>query len=71
MPSNQNAVNILRYETMPFANEPSAENAGGFRRLAFTEPINDKGKEKKQQVNPALRLPASVCALNQSQGTKD
>jgi hypothetical protein len=33
-------------------------NAGGFRRLAFTRPAKDEGKEKKQQVNPALRLPA-------------
>jgi len=32
-------------------------NAGSFRRLAFTEPANDGCKEKKQQVNPALRLP--------------
>jgi hypothetical protein len=29
-----------------------------FGRLAFTKPTNDKGKEKKQQVKPALRLPA-------------
>jgi hypothetical protein len=30
--------------------------------VAFTKPINSKGKEKKQQVNPALRLPAErVC----------
>jgi hypothetical protein len=28
--------------------------------VAFTKPAKDKGKEKKQQVNPALRLPASV-----------
>jgi hypothetical protein len=33
-------------------------NAGGFRRVAFTKPINDKGKENIQQVNPALRLQA-------------
>jgi hypothetical protein len=26
--------------------------------LAFTKPANDKGREMKQQVNPALRLPA-------------
>jgi hypothetical protein len=31
-------------------------NAGGFRRRAFTEPIKDEGKEKIQQVKPALRL---------------
>ena len=43
---------------MAAANEPSADNAGGFRRQAFTKPANDGGKEKKQQVNPALRLPA-------------
>ena len=39
-------------------------NAGGFRKLAVTKPINDKGKEKKQQVNPALRLPVSVMHYN-------
>jgi len=33
-------------------------NAGGFRRLVFTKPSKDKGKEKRQQVNPALRMPA-------------
>ena len=33
-------------------------NAGSFRRLAFTEHTSSRGKEKKQQVNPALRLPA-------------
>jgi len=33
-------------------------NAGGFRGLAFTKPANDGGTENKQQVNPALRLPA-------------
>jgi len=33
-------------------------NAGGFRRQAFTEPANDSGKQKEQQVKPALRLPA-------------
>ena len=38
-------------------------NAGGFRRPAFTKPINDKGKEKKQQVNPALRLSATRYML--------
>jgi hypothetical protein len=26
-------------------------------RLAFIKPANDEGKEKKQQLNPALRLP--------------
>jgi len=39
-------------------NEPSADNAGDFRKRAFTEPVKDGGKEKKQQVKPALRLPA-------------
>jgi len=33
-------------------------NAGGFRRLAFTKPANDVGKQKKQKVNPAMRLHA-------------
>jgi len=30
-----------------------------FRRLAFTKPASDKGKEKKQQVKPATWLPAT------------
>jgi len=34
-------------------------NAGDYRDLAFTKPVIDKGKEKKQQVNPALRLQAA------------
>jgi hypothetical protein len=38
------------------ANKPSASMAGGFRMVAFTKPVNDNGKEKKQQVNPELRL---------------
>jgi hypothetical protein len=33
-------------------------NAGVFRRLAQTKPANGGGNEKKQQVNPALRLQA-------------
>jgi len=37
-------------------------NTGGFRRLAFTNPVNLGGKEKKQQVIPALRLPAARYA---------
>ena len=32
--------------------------AGGFWRQAFTKPINDRGKQRQEQVNPALRLPA-------------
>jgi hypothetical protein len=39
-------------------NKPSAANAGGFRREAFTKPANSKGKENLKQVKPALRLPA-------------
>jgi hypothetical protein len=35
-------------------------NTGSFRRIAFTKPATDKRKRKKQQVNPALRLPAGV-----------
>ena len=27
-----------------FTNEPPANNAGGFRRLAFNKPANNKGK---------------------------
>jgi len=34
-------------------------NAGGFRRLAFTKPTNDGGKEKKQ-VNHSLRCRRGV-----------
>jgi len=30
----------------------------GYRMLAFTKPANVGGKEKKHQVNPAMRLPA-------------
>jgi hypothetical protein len=30
--------------------------------VAFTESAKDKGKEKKQQVKPALRLPAARYA---------
>ena len=37
-------------------------NAGGFRMVAFTKPASDDGKENKQQVNPALRLPAERYA---------
>jgi hypothetical protein len=33
-------------------------NAGGFQRLTVTKPTIDKGEEKKQQVNPSLRLQA-------------
>jgi hypothetical protein len=45
----------LRWVT---SRQPS--NASGFRRLAFTKPAIDGGKEKKQQVNPALRLRRNV-----------
>ena len=48
----------MEFEIKPAHNEPSAVNAGGFRSRAFTKPVNDRGKEKKQQVKPALRLPA-------------
>jgi hypothetical protein len=41
---------------------PSADNAGGFRRLAFTKSANSKGKVNIQQVKPALRLPAGRYA---------
>jgi hypothetical protein len=42
----------------PVHNEPSANNAVDFRMLAFAEPANERGKERFQQVNPTLRLPA-------------
>jgi len=44
---------------MQGTHEPSADNAGGFRRLAFTKPAKNGRKEKKQQVKSALRLPAA------------
>jgi len=47
-----------KLKNRPVHNEPSADNAGGFRKLAFTKPANYMGKEKKQQVKSALRLPA-------------
>jgi hypothetical protein len=37
-------------------------NAGGFRRLAFTKPASDKGKENINKVKSALRLPAGRYA---------
>jgi hypothetical protein len=40
----------------PTSRQPS--NAGWFRMLAFTRSAKDSGKEKKEQVKPALRLPA-------------
>ncbi len=45
------------------ANEPSADNAGGFRWLAFTKPSNDIGKVNIKQVKPSLRLPAGRYAV--------
>jgi hypothetical protein len=39
-------------------NEAVSRNTGDFRERSFTKPFNNKGKEKKQQVKPALRLPA-------------
>jgi hypothetical protein len=36
----------------------------GFRRLSVTKPASDTGKEKKQQVNPALRLLAGRSGQN-------
>jgi len=57
---------LVIYKNATLPNEPSADNAGGFRRLAFTKPINDKGKERKQQVKPALRLPAGRVCLESS-----
>jgi len=51
---------MMNNKTRP--NEPSADNAGEFRKLTFTKPANDKGKEKIKQVNPALRLPAGRYA---------
>jgi hypothetical protein len=43
---------------MTCGNEPSADNVGGFRSLAFTKPEIEGGKQRKQQVKPPLRLPA-------------
>jgi hypothetical protein len=54
-------VKPLKKFNLPITSrQPS--NAGGFRREAFTKPLNSSGKEKKQQVNPALRLPAGRYA---------
>jgi len=39
------------------ANEPSADNAVGSRRQAFTKPLNDKEKVNVKQVKHVLRLP--------------
>ena len=69
MPSRKNLLFYIQFLTQDStslkerykwsgANEPSADNAGGFRRLEFTKPAKDEVKEKKQQVKPALRLPA-------------
>jgi len=33
-------------------------NAGLIRKLSFTEPANDEGKQRQEQVKPALRLQA-------------
>jgi hypothetical protein len=38
-------------------NEPAAANVSGFRRMAFIKLTSDGDNEKKQQVNPAIRLP--------------
>jgi len=43
---------------LPWLTSRQPSNAGGFWRLAFTKPINDSGKQRKEQVNPPLRLPA-------------
>jgi hypothetical protein len=50
------SLNTIKSLQCPTSRQPS--NAGDFRGLAFTRPANKGGKEKKQQVNPALRLPA-------------
>jgi hypothetical protein len=50
-------VKPLKKFNLPITSrQPS--NAGGFWRVVFNKPINDKGKQRKEQVNPALRLPA-------------
>jgi hypothetical protein len=38
------------------ANGQQPSNADGFRRVSLTKPINDRGKQRQEQVNPALRL---------------
>ena len=40
----------------PVDNEPSAGNAGVSGKQVRTCPASERGKEKKQQVGPALRL---------------
>jgi hypothetical protein len=38
-------------------------NAGGFRRLAFTKPANDGGKQRKEPVNPAHAAAGGTLAV--------
>jgi len=53
---NVDFITIENSKRVLTSRQPS--NAGGFRRVAFTKPINDRGKQRKEQVKPALRLPA-------------
>ncbi len=57
MPSRKNLLFYIQFLTQDStslkerykwsgANEPSADNAGCFRRLAFTRPTSDEGNEK-------------------------
>jgi len=41
---------------------PAGQQQAGRRRVAFAKPINDRGKQRLEQVNPALRLPAGRYA---------
>jgi len=43
---------------MPAHNSPVASNTGRLRIPALKLPAGARGQEKRQQVNPALRLPA-------------
>ena len=56
---------------MQGTHESAADDAGCFRRKAFTKPANDKGKANTNQEKPALRLPAGrkaqVIKMNENQ----
>ena len=43
---------------MPAHNETGCRNAGDLRTPALTLPDGARGQIKRQQVNPALQLPA-------------
>jgi len=51
---NDNKTKVGRNRSiLPTINELSADNAGGFRRLAFVKPANGKEEIIIRQVKPA------------------